>query len=203
MFFFYNDNKDTQKFNNNEAIFSDIRKKEDISVNASVKNTYSFFKISKESEKIVESSFKERQQEILLKEKPILTRLLEKTEYEMGYESVAERYFNALHEKYGIVADTILQNIYLDNMYDHNYLIKHLLYIIAELPRGRRDNLVLIAIAGLSNPDIEVQDLSVRCFECWGDKKHVKSLEKLESETRVEWLKEYINQVIQILNQEV
>ena len=44
------------------------------------------------------------------KEIPILTKLLMESSFEMGYESLAEKYFNQLSLEYGIIADTVLQN---------------------------------------------------------------------------------------------
>ena len=41
------------------------------------------------------------------KEMPILSKLLTETTFEEGYESFAERYFNQLSDKYGIIADTV------------------------------------------------------------------------------------------------
>lgn len=103
--------------------------------------------------------------------------------------------------KYGIIADTVLQNIYLQNMYENKYLLKHLLFIVGNLPAGRRSNLEIIPLAGLSNPDIEIQDLSVKCFEAWDDKRHMQTLIKLRDKTDIEWFKDYINDVIDELNE--
>ncbi len=148
----------------------------------------------------IKQEFRKMQGEIIKREKPILINLLDRTEFEMGFESEAEKYFNKISDDYGVTSDTILQNIYLDYMYTNSHILKHLLYIVAELPEGRRDNLVIIAMAGLSNPDIEIQDLSIRCFECWGEKKYIRSLQKIERETNIIWLRQYIHKVISELD---
>lgn len=104
--------------------------------------------------------------------------------------------------KYGIIADTILQNIYLQNMYDNSTLLKHLLFIIGNLPANRRNNLEIVPLAGLSNPDIEIQDLSVKCFEAWEDKRHLPTLINLRDQTNVQWFKDYISDVIAELSED-
>lgn len=150
----------------------------------------------------IEDNFKEKQTIIMNEQTPILLKLLQNDSFESGYESSAQRYFNLLYEKYGLIADTILLNIYLQNMYDNIYVVKHILFIIAELPKERRNNLEFIPLAGVSNPELEVQDLSVECLEKWGDKKHIPTLEKIKNDTSVIWFKEYIAEVIESLKEE-
>lgn len=150
----------------------------------------------------ITEQFKNMQDSVMDKEIPILSKLLAETTFEVGYESAAERYFNQLSNKYGIIADTVLQNIYLQNMYDNQYLLKHLLFIIGNLPANRRNNLEIVPLAGLSNPDIEIQDLSVKCFEAWDDKRHLPTLISLRDITNIQWFKEYINDVIVELSED-
>lgn len=150
----------------------------------------------------IAEQFKSMQDNVMSREIPILTRLLEETPYDIGYESLAEKYFEQLSDKYGIIADTILQNIYLQNMYNRQYLLKHLLFIVGNLPSDRRRNLELIPLAGISNPDIEIQDLSVKCFESWEDRRHLPTLLNLRDKTTVKWFKDYIDDVINGLNEE-
>lgn len=153
-------------------------------------------------DKNIAEQFKNMQNIIMNKEIPILTKLLMESSFEMGYESLAEKYFNQLSLNYGIIADTVLQNIYLQNMYSNQYLLKHLLFIVGNLPANRRYNLEIIPLAGISNPDIEIQDLSVKCLESWEDKRHLPTLIGLYERTNVEWFKEYINDVIEELNED-
>lgn len=150
----------------------------------------------------IAEQFKNMQDSVMNKEMPILSKLLNETAFEEGYESFAERYFNQLSDKYGIIADTILQNIYLQNMYDNSTLLKHLLFIIGNLPANRRNNLEIVPLAGLSNPDIEIQDLSVKCFEAWEDKRHLPTLINLRDQTNVQWFKDYISDVIAELSKD-
>lgn len=150
----------------------------------------------------ITEQFKNMQDSIMDKEIPILSKLLTETTFEEGYESLAESYFNQLSYKYGIIADTVLQNIYLQNMYDASPLLKHLLFIIGNLPANRRNNLEIVPLAGLSNPDIEIQDLSVKCFEAWEDKRHLPTLIKLREQTNVQWFKDYISDVIAELSED-
>lgn len=146
--------------------------------------------------------FKDMQDNIMKNEIPILSRLLTETSFDIGYESFAERYFDQLSAKYGVIADTVLQNIYLQNMYDNQYLLKHLLFIVGNLPADKRKNLEIIPLAGISNPDIEIQDLSVKCIEAWEDKRHLPTLITLRDKTNVGWFRDYINDVIDELNEE-
>ena len=150
----------------------------------------------------IAAQFKNMQDSVMNKEIPILSRLLAETAFDTGYESVAEKYFDQLFVKYGIIADTVLQNIYLSNIYDNKYLLKHLLFIVGNLPENRRSNLEIIPLAGISNPDIEIQDLSVKCFEAWEDKKHLPTLIALRDKTNEKWFKDYINDVIDELDEE-
>lgn len=137
---------------------------------------------------------------IMNREIPILSRLLAETSFEVGYESLAEKYFYQLFNKYGIIANSVLQNIYLRYMYDNQYLLKHLLFIVGNVPSERRENLEIIPLAGIANPDIEIQDLSVKCFEAWEDKRHLPALIGLLHKTDVEWFKKYISEVIEELS---
>lgn len=150
----------------------------------------------------ITEQFKNMQDSIMNKEIPILSKLLIETSFDIGYESTAEKYFSHLSDRYGVIADTILQNIYLQNMYNNNYLLKHLLFIVGNLPASRRSNLEIIPLAGISNPDIEIQDLSVKCFEAWEDKRHLPTLIALHDKTNVEWFKNYISDVIAEWNEE-
>nr|WP_294679810.1 hypothetical protein [uncultured Blautia sp.] len=154
------------------------------------------------SEGNITEHFKEIQDMILKNEIPILTKLLSETMFEAGYESFAGKYFGEISEKYGVIADNVLLNIYLKNMYSNQYLLKHLLFIVEDLPAERRTNLQIIPIAGLVNPDIEIQDLAVNCLETWGDATHVPSLIELRNRTNVGWFKEYITDVIDELGGE-
>lgn len=145
--------------------------------------------------------FRNMQEAIMREHIPVLTKLLEETPFESGYESVAEKYFYDLYNNYGAIADAILLNIYLKNMYDKPYLLKHLLFVVANLPENQRNNLEIIPLAGVSNPNIEIQDLSVKCFETWEDKRHIPTLKKICDETKVEWFKNYIEEVIETLEE--
>ncbi|WP_455436399.1 hypothetical protein [Hungatella hathewayi] len=150
----------------------------------------------------VAEQFKNMQESIMNREIPILSKLLSETSFDTGYESLAEQYFEKISVKYGVIADTVLQNIYLQNMYDNQYLLKHLLFIVGNLPMNRRNNLEIIPLAGISNPDIEIQDLSVKCFEAWEDKRHLPTLISLRDRTNVEWFRNYINDVIDELDED-
>lgn len=150
----------------------------------------------------IAEQFKSMQDRVMNKEIPILSRLLSETAFDIGYESLAEKYFDELSMKYGIIANTVLINIYLTHMYDNKYLLKHLLYIVANRPVDKRSNLEIIPLAGISNPDIEIQDLSVKCFEAWEEKRHLQTLISLRDKTDVAWFKDYINDVIDELNGE-
>ena len=73
--------------------------------------------------------------------------------------------------------------------------------MLEEQARQRR-NLELIPLAGISHPDIEIQDLSVKCFESWEDRRHLPTLLNLRDKTTVKWFKDYIDDVINGLNEE-
>ena len=150
----------------------------------------------------ITEQFKNMQESIMNREIPILSKLLSETLFDAGYESLAEQYFEKISFQYGIVADTVLQNIYLNHMYDDQYLLKHLLFIVANLPENKRSNLEIIPLAGISNPDIEIQDLSVKCFEAWEDNRHLPTLIKLRDKTDIEWFRDYINEVIEELSEQ-
>ena len=150
----------------------------------------------------ITEQFKNMQESIMNREIPILSKLLSETPFDAGYESLAEQYFEKISFQYGIVADTVLQNIYLNHMYVNQYLLKHLLFIVANLPENKRSNLEIIPLAGISNPDIEIQDLSVKCFEAWEDKRHLPTLITLRDKTDIEWFRDYINEVIEELSEQ-
>lgn len=136
------------------------------------------------------------------KEITVLLKLLSETSFETGDESLAEKYFNQLWDKYGIIANKTLQKNFLQNMSDNQYVLKHILFIVGNMPLERRDNLEAIPLEGISNSDIEIQDLAVRCFEAWEDKKYLPTLRHLHDRTDVRWLKDYIIDVIQAIDVE-
>ena len=171
----------------------------DTNVDIHKSNTKRFSNIYDEN---VAEQFKNMQDSVMNREIPILSKFLAETSFDDGHESLAEQYFNQLSDKYGVIADTVLQNIYLQNMYDNHYLLKHLLFIVGNLPADKRNNLEIIPLAGISNPDIEIQDLSVKCFEAWEDKRHLPTLISLRDKTNVEWFRNYIDEVIDELNEE-
>ncbi|GEM_PF-6216661 len=146
--------------------------------------------------------FKRMQADYMDKYTPQLTKLLLETSFDTGYRSQAELFFEELYDKLGTIADSILQNIYLQHMYDDKYIIKHLLFIVMNLPPERRSIIQIIPVAGLSNPDIEIQDLSVRCFESWKDNRHLPALKELLARTNTKWFKEYLSEVINELEVE-
>jgi len=148
------------------------------------------------------AQFKKMQADYMDEYTPILTKLLLETSFDTGYRSQAELFFEDLYDKFGAIADSILQNIYLQNMYEDKHIIKHLLFIVMNLPPSRRNIIQIIPIAGLANPDIEIQDLSVRCFESWKDNRHLPALKGLLDRTNTIWFKEYLSEVIDELEVE-
>lgn len=131
-----------------------------------------------------------------------LSKLLSETSFEIGYESAAERYFNVLWDKHGIHADKALQKLFCQNMSGNHYLLKHILFIVGNASAGRRENLEVIPLAGISYSDVEIQDMAVKCFERWEDKKYLPALQALHDKTDIQWFKDYITDVIQMLNEE-
>lgn len=127
----------------------------------------------------------------------VLSKLLAETSFETGYESVAEKYFNLLWDEYGAIAEKALQTIYHQNMLGNHNVLKHVLFIVGNTSADRRANLEVIPLAGISNPDIEIQDLSVKCLEAWEDRKYLPALTNLRDKTGVLWFKNYIDDVIQ------
>lgn len=59
------------------------------------------------------------------KEITVLLKLLSETSFETGEESLAEKYFNQLWDKYGIIASRTLQKISLQNTSENQYVRKH------------------------------------------------------------------------------
>lgn len=129
----------------------------------------------------------------------VLSKLLAETSFETGYESVAEKYFSLLWDKYGAIAEKALQTIYHQNMFGNHNVLKHVLFIVGNTSADRRANLEVIPLAGISNPDIEIQDLSVKCLEAWEDRKYLPALTNLRDKTGVLWFKNHIDDVIQNL----
>lgn len=201
-----NQRNTVEEFNTNERIISFIAIEEPGLGNSSFSSDAQHSNSNTRYESVVDNNiimqFKEMQEDYMNKYIPLLTKLLSETSFETGYCSQAELFFERLYEQYGTIADTILQNIYLQNMYENKYIIMHLLFIVANLPPERRNNIQIIPIAGLANPDIEIQDLSVKCFEAWGEKRHLKSLKGLLAQTNVLWFKEYLKEVIDELEVE-
>lgn len=84
-------------------------------------------------------------------------------------------------------------------MFGNHNVLKHVLFIVGNTSADRRANLEEIPLAGISNPDIEIQDLSVKCLEAWEDKKYLHILTNLRDKTGALWIKNHIDDVIQNL----
>lgn len=144
----------------------------------------------------INKNFKSLQKEIEEREQLKFTTILEKDEFEVGFISESEKYFEKISSKYGILSESILINIYLKEI-NNIKILKNILYIISNLPGNNINSLAIIPIAAVSNSDDEIKELGVRCFESWDNPKYIDLLESID--TDIQWLNDYIQDVIREL----
>jgi len=133
------------------------------------------------------------------KEKIIDALLL--NDFEYGYNSTSEFIIQSLFKENSIFTKDLLNDIFISN-FDNKIIIIGLLKTIAHFeytdisPIGPT-----MALAALSYSDPEVQECGIRAYENWGHADSLKVLNKIKCEQ--EWLSQYINQVIEILEEEL
>jgi len=122
--------------------------------------------------------------------------------FEYGYISLAEEYFEELIKKYN--PESVmgwLNGIFL-KYFENTKIIIGLLHIIAHLdykivyPQGQT-----MAIAALSYNNIEVRECGIRAFEKWGNMESLKILKNLRCEEK--WLSNYVQQIVYDLEEEL
>lgn len=128
--------------------------------------------------------------------------LLKTTEYEFGYDSPAQKYFYTLDSKNPKMAENILKEMHKIGLDSKNYhIIKNILFILLDFSKRKREPFEYIVLASMYSDDIEIQDLCVRCFEYWNDKKNIRFLDIMFESVKDAWLKEYIQGVISDLKE--
>lgn len=143
-------------------------------------------------------------EEQLIKEKRLfaneLTSLIGNEEFEYGIDTKADTLVRRYMEQNPLLTKEWINTIFVDNFADV-FILVGLLRIIARLdyteiyPQGQT-----MALAALSHENTEVKECGVRAYESWGT---IDSLNELEHvEVGVQWLQEYIDDVVSDLKRE-
>jgi hypothetical protein len=130
-----------------------------------------------------------------------LLRAIELETLEDGYSHPAERIIEDALKRYRSIAVAWIQSIYLKNI-KRGTVCAGLLRCIGRLKRDLTKTWGLVmAISGLSHPNMEVREAAVRALEMWGGQEALETLKAYVSIEDVAWLKNYIEQVIQDLSE--
>lgn len=116
---------------------------------------------------------------------------------EDGYSHPAERIIEEAIVKYSVltVADWI-QSAYLRSV-KLPTVCASILRCVGRLDRRMTGSWGLVlAISGLSHPEVEVREAAVRALEAWGGHDSIETLKVYENIENVQWLKDYIKRVI-------
>ena len=143
-------------------------------------------------------------QEQLIKAERVFTKklisLILDEEFEYGIDTKADAFVRRYMSLDSLLTKEWINAIFIDNFSDVSISVG-LLRIIARLdyaeiyPQGQT-----MALAALSHENTEVKECGVRAYESWGT---IDSLNELESlEVGIQWLQEYIDNVVSDLRQE-
>ncbi len=129
-----------------------------------------------------------------------ILRLLELEPIEDGYSHPAERIIEDALKRYKQAALTWIQSIYLKNI-KRPAIAAGILRCIGSLKRTLAEPWGnVMAINGLSHPDMEVREAAVRALEMWGGRESLEILKIYIDIEQIPWLKSYIKQVIDDLS---
>jgi hypothetical protein len=121
---------------------------------------------------------------------------LEEEPIDDGYTHPAERIIKEALVQHKATAANWIQSVYLKNM-KRAAVAAGILRCVGRLNRKMMQPWGLVmAISGISHPDIEVRESAVRALESWGGRDSLETLKIYKDIEEVPWLKDYIKQVI-------
>lgn len=130
-----------------------------------------------------------------------LLRLLELESIEDGYSHPAENLMEENWCHYRLDFSNWVQTIFIDNIC-HPQIAAGILQCLGRLKKEIIEPWgYIMAIAGLSRPDLEVRDAAVIALELWGGQQSLDALKGHIGKEQVSWLKNYIEKVIQELSE--
>ena len=132
-----------------------------------------------------------------------LLNLLEQEPVEVGCRHPAEKVLAKTLATYGSTATSWIQAIYLRKLKRQPAISAGILRCIGRMNKELTTPWGLVmAISGLSLPDIGVREAAVRALEMWGDTDSLETLKVYVAIEKELWLKEYIEDVIADLESE-
>ena len=129
-----------------------------------------------------------------------LLNLICEDDFEYGIDTKADVLVRDQMKKNALATKSWLNSMFVENFANPTILVG-LLRIVARLdyldiyPEGQT-----MAVAGLSNSNVEVQECGIRAFESWTTLESLHVLENLS--VSAGWLKEYVDQVVADLRKE-
>lgn len=150
----------------------------------------------------IENEINFKREDILQKEiTPHLISTIRDEDFEFGYISQSELIIREQLTINALATRNWLNEIFVD-YFDDDLILTGILRIIGRFdekdifPQGQT-----MALAALNHKTPEIKELGVRAFENWSSVNSLKILENID--TDIVWLKEYIEQVIIDLTEEV
>lgn len=122
-------------------------------------------------------------------------RIVSETEFEYGYESIAELFIRSRLAENRLAIKDWLNQLFV-TYYQNELVASGVLRTIAHLdyaeitPQGST-----MALAALSHQSEEIKELGIRAFENWGSSEAIEALKAVRVESP--WLRDYLHEVIE------
>lgn len=126
---------------------------------------------------------------------PLFLRMLREEHFEAGYSNNLDELVKEIIDKDAMIASNWLSDIFTKHI-NSNKVLLALIFVISRVEnKAIRPFLSVIAMASLSNKDIEIRETAIRCFENWGDFGSAECLKATNNDS-ISWIQEYKLQVI-------
>lgn len=131
---------------------------------------------------------------------PKFLRIIREENFEFGYQSESEIFIKDLFKTNRLATLKWLNDLFIEHFNDPQIVI-NILRVMSRLDYKEINSIGMsIALGGLKHTNIEVRENSIRAIEQWGQKDHVGILNSIE--INEDWLKEYVEAVIDELESE-
>ena len=123
-----------------------------------------------------------------------LEQIIRDQDFEYGFTSEADRYFDSIHAENTSLAITVMNSLYLERLGDRQIMLGILQMLAhqdfqAVYPFGQT-----MAIAALAIRDIEIKEAGIRAFERWNSPDSIPWLKAVDCDKG--WLSDYLSAVI-------
>ena len=120
--------------------------------------------------------------------------------YETGKTSLAQKYFENMIAQRNVME--LIQEIYFYSVSRKDHMLAwNIMVVVSQLPYDRLGNSAsVLALAATRNPNMDIVETAIRCFENWEDKNACVFLKNSSFEER--WLQNYADEVCEYVMEE-